>query len=108
MSVGTILPVPCPICPTNTGKSPNWVSLSTVNIQEITQVEVETRERENTSDVGGGNEDQACQLSLQHSLHLEDLVCWQIQAKQPPSVHPETRLTFKLIELLSQSNRKWI
>jgi hypothetical protein len=43
------------------GKSTNLVFLSTVNIQEITQVEVEMGERENTSDVGGENEDQACQ-----------------------------------------------
>lgn len=48
-----------------------------------------------TSDVGGENEGPACQLSLQHSLHLEDPACWQKQAEQHPSTHPEREETRK-------------
>ena len=46
-----------------------------------------------TSGADGENEDQAYQLFQQHSLHWEDLVCWQIQAKQHLAIHPEKKLS---------------
>ena len=41
-----------------------------------------------TSGVDGGSEDQAYQLFQQHSWHLVDLACLQIQAARLPSIHP--------------------
>ena len=57
----------------------------------------ETREVMFTSGADGENEDQAYQLFQQHSLHWEDLVCWQIQAKQHPSIHPEKKKKLSLV-----------
>ena len=46
--------------------------------------------RQRTSGVGGESEDQACQLFLRQSWHWVNLACWQRQARQHLSIHPET------------------
>lgn len=51
-----------------------------------------------TSGAVGGSGDQAYRLFQQHSLHWEDLVCWQIQATLHLAAHPATRNQHKLLQ----------
>ena len=46
------------------------------------------RMQEHTNDVVEVSANPTCQLFQQHSLHLEDLVCWQIQEELHPAAHP--------------------
>ena len=48
--------------------------------------------RKLTSDAVEGNGGQAYQLFQQHSLHLEDPACLQIQATLHLAAHPENKL----------------
>ena len=47
------------------------------------------RMQEHTNDVVEVSANPTCQLFQQHSLHLEDPVCSQIQVEQHPATHPK-------------------
>lgn len=59
-----------------------------------------------TSGVDGGSEDQAYQLFQQHSWHLEDLACLQIQEAQPPATHPAKYKQLLMIKMKRRKKRR--
>lgn len=68
-----------------------------------TEIKSSRREWYFTMAAGQASEDQACQLFLRYSLHLEDLVCWQILAIQHLLIHPETKMIVNcVIETLAK------